>query len=79
MLNIISQASDLTHGPPLICLYVIMPFSPLLERYYKDLLDNKVDYNFHKGSKWGGEVLWQFNLMNMIIFSSLLFMKMYQY
>lgn len=31
-----------------------MPFSPLLERYYKDLLDNKVDYNFHKGSKWGG-------------------------
>lgn len=53
MLNIISQASDLTHGPPLICLYVIMPFSPLLERYYKDLLDNKVDYNFHKGSKWG--------------------------
>lgn len=83
MLNIISQASDLTHGPPLICLYVIMPFSPLLERYYKDLFDNGVDYNFHKGSKWGGgggrKVLWQFNLMNMIIFSSLLFMKMYQY
>lgn len=53
MLNIISQASDLTHGPPLICLYVIMPFSPLLERHYKDLFDNRVDYNFHKGSKWG--------------------------
>lgn len=82
MLNIISQASDFTHGPPLICLYVIMPFSPLLERYYKDLFDNRVDYNFHKGSKWGRggrKVLWQFNLMNMIIFSSLLFMKMYQY
>lgn len=30
-----------------------MPFSPLLERYYKDLFDNRVDYNFHKGSKWG--------------------------
>lgn len=31
-----------------------MPFSPLLEIYYKDSFYNKVDYNFHKGSKWGG-------------------------
>lgn len=30
-----------------------MPFSSLLERFYKDLFDNRVDYNFHKGSKWG--------------------------
>lgn len=32
-----------------------MPFSPLLERYYKDLFDNRVNYNLHKDSKGWGE------------------------